>query len=246
MALHTDHAGVNHYDDIDFSHQDYDGYLSLHGTTVHGRMDAHGLTVDGNANFRNLLARGGVNAWSMDVAGNMNLSDAHIADLFLRSATTGKSLNAENLEVDGDMDLKRFAGNRITLQDSEVGGTMYLEDTEADYIDLRGATINQLWVDDLDAYEIRIDDDTWIGDFREGYGSTDEVSLSENGQELGEKIYDRPRFPIGRRDGVLFAYDELKRDLVMSYHQPFFANLVKEGAIRRLDDEHYLMRSDAL
>lgn len=242
MAINADHAGVHYYTDLDLSHETFEGYTSLNGTAVDGRTDLSCATIDGNANLQNLRSRDGVNAWSLDVSGNVDVSGGHLGDLFLRNATTESAFSGDDLQVDGDIDLKRFSGAHIRLPDADIDGTLYLDDTDTAYLDLRGATVQRLWIDDLDRYDIRTDADTWIGEAQEGYGVVDDPALTTNEQDFVDKIYDRPRFPPEDRDGVLFSHDDLKKDLVLDAERyGLIGSLQQKDVIQAVNDNRYLL-----
>lgn len=124
-----------------------------------------------------------------------------------------------------------------TRPGSNVVTTTPLSDT---VLDLQGIHINECWVSDLDQYTVRVDDDTHVREMHEYAATT--PTLTEREQELSEKIYNRPLFPVDRYDGSVFTYDDLKRDIVMDEERRgLFGSLVQKGAIHPLDDGYYVL-----
>jgi len=162
----------------------------------------------------------------------------------IRGGQTGHNLVGGELVVDGDIDLQRFSAQHIRFRDLDLGGALSLADTDAEHIDLRGASVPELRVDDLAAYTVKTDADTWVGEVREGYGLPDDPDLTEQEQEFVDAVYDRPRLPVDRRDGVLFSDVDLGKDVVLDAERyGLLGSLQQKGVIQEIADEQYALVS---
>lgn len=232
-------------DGIDLSHEDVDGYLGLRGVEADGRIDLHCASTKGIASLKYATLTAKLHGWGFDVGSVLQMEWATINDdAFLRGGSA-REVRGRGLTVDGRLDLEGFDADRYDLRDADLG-TLRLGRTDTT-IDLRGATVDELRVDDLSRYEVRVDEKTWIGAVDEGPQRLGEsVNLTGREYELLDRIHERPLFPPTRRDGCTFTYDDLKWDFAMSYHHPVFMNLVQKGAVERLDDAYYMARTDVL
>ncbi len=237
--------GRRYHDDIDLEQTTYDTHVSMNGWKVDGRVDGRRLTVNGNGNFRRMRVRGQFYGWNTDIDGTADFSDSAMEEWYFHSSSVGGNLIAKNTHVNGDATLKRVDAEHMILKGMTVDGTLSLEANETEYIDLRGASIEELRVDDLDRYRIRVDDDTYIGAVREGYGMPDDIGLTETEQEWYDRVLDRPRLPFNRYDGCVFTHDSLGKDFVMDAERNgLLGSLKQKGVIQDLDEEYRIIRSD--
>lgn len=231
-------------DGLNLAHEYVDGYLGLRGVTSNGRVDLHGSSVKGIASLKYATVEE-LYGWGIDVGSVLQMEWAAISGDTYLCGGSAEEVRGRGLTVEGTLDLHGFDTERYDLRDTRLGG-LTLGGTGTT-IDLRGATVDELSIDDLSRYDIRVDAGTWIGAVHEDAPRLDgDIKLTEDEEDLLHRIHERPRFPPHRRDGCVFAYDDLKRDFAMSYHHPVFMNLVQKDAIRSVDDGYYVVRSDAL
>lgn len=236
------HAGKTFYDEVRVERETLD-YLSLSGTMCHDRASLRNTTVDGPARLDDATMYHALYAWQFD-AGYIDAESVHVhgaADF--RSAETSR-FHAPHAEF-SRLNLQRLVADHVDLHHTTIG-TLRLEYDPAQddrpVYDLRGATVDTLHVDDIDAHTFRVDPDTTVEEIVEGVGRPVDYDLGPSQAELVEKISERPLFPVDRYDGSVFAYDDLKRDIVMdAERRGAFASLVRDDIVRPLDDAHYAL-----
>lgn len=245
MGIYADMAGKHYVEDLDLDHVSFDGYTSMNGTDIDGRLDARCLSINGNANMQDLRVYDRFYGWNMDITGNADLSDSSLGDWYFRGSTVGKTLSARDAHVTGDADLNGVDAERMHLAGITVDGTLSLGRNKTGYVDLRGASIEELHIDELDAYEFRVDDDTYIGAVSEGYGLPDDIELTEQERTWYDAIHDRPRFPNDRYDGCVFTRDTLGTNFVLDDERNgLLGSLTRKGVVHGLDDAYRIIRSD--
>lgn len=243
MSRSTVYFDAQVRDGLTLSHEYVDGYLGLRGVEAGGRIDLHGSSTKGNASLKYAHLEDNLYGQGFDVGGILQMEWATVEGNAFLWEGSARELRGRGVTVDGILDLNGFEAERYDLRDAEVAA-LEVERTEGG-IDLRGATVEELYTDDLASQDIRVDEETWIGGVYEDASRLDTgIDLTRTEQDFVDRIHERPRFPLNRRDGCTFTYDDLKRDFVMSHHHPVFMNLVQKGAVQRLDEEWYVVRSD--
>lgn len=230
-------------DGLDLSHEDVDGYLGLRGVESHGRIDLHCASTKGIASLKYATLTEKLHGWGFDVGSVLQMEWATIKDdAFLRGGSA-REVRGRGLTVDGWLDLEGFDADQYDLRDATLGA-LRLGRTEAT-IDLSGATVEEVRVDDLSRYDLRVDDATHIDRVYQDTG-LGTVELGEREQEVLTKIVEREQ-PYLDRSGSTFTYEQLRKDTCMdAIYRGAFGSLVNKGVVQELEDGQYVARADPL
>lgn len=257
---YTEYLGETGLEQLDLAYERFEEDVDMYGVGVAGTADLRCMTAEGAVRIPRSTIGGDFYGGNLDADGfnasggvfdnnlYMNGSNIHY-NTVLKDTRVGEKGNFNRAILGSAFIEHSTFEDGLTFRDTVFDGGLWLKEVDAPFIELRGVELPKLFVDDLDRYTFHIDDsltnETWIREVDGNYGVPELVSLTETERTFYEQLLDRPRFPVHRFDGCTFTYDDLKKDFVMSYHKPVFANLVKKGVIHRVDDEHYLARTDA-
>lgn len=253
--VYTEHREAD-VDTLDIAYESFDETVDLYGVTVSGDVEARCVSAEDH--FR----MPGADVGGQFYGGNME-TDVFSAprskcegDFYLNGADIAYNTILKDMHVGGKGNLNRghFGSafiegtfeDGLSLKDAEFDGTVFLE-ADTPIVDVRGAAIPKLRVDDLDHYTFRVGDsissEGWIGEIVET--EAEPVSLTEKEQEWYKEVIERPKFPVQKRDGAVFSVDDLRRDFVMDKkRQGLLGSLTQKGAVHHAEDNQYVMRSD--
>lgn len=230
------YSGMHYPDDLDAARRDVTSYLGMRNMVVDGRVDLRRTTVGADCCLQGSRV-GDLYAWALKVGGILDLQK-FVTDrnLYLYGAQADEGIDAQQVVVEDQAHLAQVTAPYADFRGAAI--TRMRLDSDIDTVDLGAAHVCDLVVDDLDRYEILVDEHTRLWNVQEGvYGIRDVHDLTEKEETVLDMIVQQDK-PVFTRQDLNTWLDNDPTDTGA------FGSLVKKRAALPLNDTHYCLNTD--